>query len=238
MPTTLAVIPARGGSKGIPRKNLALLRGKPLLAYAIELGLSCPGIDRVLVSTDDPAIAEAAVRYGAEAPFLRPAELARDDTPDRPVFVHCIEWLRDNEGYAFDWLVNLRCTTPLKRPEHVRAALEAMARGDCDSVRTVDRIQGKHHPYWMLKLDEQGFGASFVDGVDRRLYHRRQLLPPAYSINALVDVMAVDTVLRDDTMYGERMRLVETDPLYSIDIDGPKDLLLCEAVMERLHELV
>ena len=234
MRKTVAVIPARGGSKGIKGKNLALLRGRPLLAYAIECGLGCPQIDRVIVSTDDPAIRDKALELGAEAPFLRPTAFAQDDTPDRPVFVHCIEWLRDNEGYTFDWLANLRCTTPLKRPEHVLAALAAMAKGGCESVRTVDRIQGKHHPYWMLRMDEQELGSSFVEGVDRMRYHQRQLLPPAYSINALVDVMDVATVLSSDTLYGQRMRLLVTDPRYSIDIDGPEDLMLCEALMERL----
>ena len=235
---TVAVIPARGGSKSIPRKNLALLQGKPLLAYAIEVGLACPEVDRVIVSTDDPEIAETGRRYGAEVPFLRPGEHARDETPDRPVFLHLIEWLRDNEGYEFDYLVNLRCTSPLKKPEHVREALRVLREEECDSVRTVDRIQGKHHPYWTLKRNGEGFGASFIDGVDRRKYHQRQLLPPAYSINALVDVMKVETVLRCDNLYGERMRLLETDPLYSLDIDTPKDLLLCEALMEKLDGLV
>jgi CMP-N,N'-diacetyllegionaminic acid synthase len=234
----VAVIPARGGSKSIPYKNLALLQGKPLLAYAIEVGLACPEIDRVIVSTDDPEIAETGRRYGAEVPFLRPAEYARDDTPDRPVFLHLIEWLRDTEGYEFGYLVNLRCTSPLKKPEHASAAIRMLQEGGCDSVRTVDRIQGKHHPYWTLKQNEEGFGVSFIDGVDRRKYHQRQLLPPAYSINALVDVMKVETVLQCDNLYGDRMRLLETDALYSLDIDTPKDLLLCEALMEKFNGMV
>ncbi|RJR38294.1 MAG: acylneuraminate cytidylyltransferase family protein [Desulfobacteraceae bacterium] len=235
---TVAVIPARGGSKGIPRKNLALLMGRPLLAYAVEVGLACPEIDRVIVSTDDPEIARTALSLGAEVPFMRPSELAEDKTPDRPVFLHCVDWLKEQEGYEFDFLVNLRCTTPLKKTEHVRKALELIRSGDCDSVRTVDFIRGKHHPYWALKTDGAGYGVPFVDGIEISRYHQRQLLPPAYSINALVDVVRVSTLLAYENLYGKRMRLLVTDPLYSIDIDGPKDLILCEAIMERIHELV
>lgn len=235
---TVAVVPARGGSKGIPKKNLALLKGRPLLAYAVEVGLNCREIDRVIVSTDDPEIAGMALALGAEVPFLRPPELARDDTPDRPVFIHCINWLKERDGYEFDYLVNLRCTTPLKRPEHVRAALELIRKENCDSVRTVDLVRGKHHPYWTLKNGKTGYGIPFVDGVEIARYHQRQLLPPAYSINALVDVMRVSSLVTCENLYGDRMKLLETDPLFSVDIDTPKDLVLCEAIMERLHELV
>lgn len=237
-PLTVAIIPARGGSKSIPRKNLALLGGRPLISWAIAVGLACPEIDRVIVSTDDSEIAEVAREHGAEVPFLRPVELAQDDTPDAPVFIHLLRWLDEHEGYRPDALVNLRCTTPLKRVEHVSAALGLLFASGCDSVRTMDRIQGKHHPYWMFKQDAQGFATTFIDGLDLKKYHRRQLLPPAWSINALVDAMTVRAVLGPRPPYGECMRLLETDPLYSIDIDTPKDLLVCQALLEKLNELV
>ena len=229
---SVAIVPARGGSKGIPKKNMALLKGKPLLSYAIGVGLDCPEIDRVIVSTDDEKIAEAALKYGAEVPFIRPAELARDDTPDRPVFLHLIEWLRENEGYEFDYLVNLRCTTPLKKMEHLLKVIRFIQTEDCDSVRTVDKIEGKHHPYWTLRKDDAGFGHPFIADLEiTEKYYRRQLLPPAYSINALVDAMRVSTILKYNNLYGEKMKLLPTDPIYSIDIDTPKDLAVCEALM-------
>ena len=103
-PKTVAIVPARGGSKGILRKNLVNLNGKPLIAYAIEAGLTCKEVDRVIVSTDDPEIAKVALKYGAEVPFRRPQELAQDDTPDRPVFLHLIEWLKETQGYNFEYL--------------------------------------------------------------------------------------------------------------------------------------
>lgn len=235
---TVAIVMARGGSKGIPKKNLALLCGKPLIQHAIESGLNCPEIQRVIVSTDSVEIADVAKKCGAEVPFLRPAEIAQSDTPDRPVMVHLINWLKEKENYDFDFLVNLRCTTPLRQSFHISEAAKTVNSCECDSLRTVDKIQGKHHPYWMFKLDENGFSAPFVDGISTTKYHQRQLLPPAYSINALVDIIKVETVLHADTLYGEKMKIMETDPIYSIDIDTVKDLVVCAAVMEKLGALL
>jgi CMP-N,N'-diacetyllegionaminic acid synthase len=231
----VVIIPARGGSKGIKNKNIIPLADKPLIAYPIELALKVDCIDRVIVSTDSSEIAEISKKYGAEVPFLRPSEFSSDTSGDREVFVHLIEWLIDNEGYEFDYLMNLRCTTPLKKAEHIEAAVEMVLKEDCDSVRTVDLIQGKHHPYWMFKKDDNGFGTSFIDGLKRSQYYQRQMLPPAYSVNALVDIIKVDTIMNADadSLYG-RMKLLETDPIYSIDIDTTKDLIICEALIQNL----
>ena len=214
-----------------------MLRGKPLINYAIDAGLACDEINRVIVSTDDHDIARVALDLGAEVPFIRPAELAQDDTPDKPVFMHLIDWLKENESYEFDYLVNLRCTTPLKQMAHIKEAIRLIKTKDCDAVRTVEKISGKYHPYWIFKLDAQGFGTSFVEGIDTKTYYQRQLLPPAYSINALVDVMKTEVLSNQDNTYGTRIRLLETDPVYSLDIDSKKDLLICESIMERINEL-
>jgi len=230
----VGIVMARGGSKGIPKKNLSILHGKPLIQYAIESGLNCNEIDRVIVSTDSLEIAKVAQKCGAEVPFIRPSELAQSDTPDKPVMLHLINWLSENEKYQFDYLVNLRCTTPLRQPFHVSQAINIVKECACDSLRTVDRIQGKYHPYWMLKLDKNGFATPFIDGISTDKYHQRQLLPPAYSINALVDIIKVKTILESDSLYGQNMKILETDPIYSIDIDTEKDIILCETMMERL----
>lgn len=229
---------ARGGSKGIPKKNLATLCGKPLIQHAIESGLNCPDIKRVIVSTDSQEIADVAKKCGAEVPFMRPSEISQSETPDRPVMLHLIKWLKENEGYEFNLLVNLRCTTPLRKAYQVSDAIRAMVSCDCDSLRTVDKIQGKHHPYWMFRADADGFALPFIDGINVAKYHQRQLLPPAFSLNGLIDVIKVETVLADGPLYGKRMKIMETDPLCSIDIDTPKDLIICNAIMEKFNELV
>lgn len=228
---TVAVIPARGGSKGIPRKNLCMLGGKPLIAYAIEIGLKSPGIDRVIVSTDDAEIAQTAKKYGAEVPFMRPADIAMDNSPDKDVFLHLINWLKKEENYDFDFLMNLRCTTPFKKMEHISRILEMVDDEDCDSVRTVTKVKGKCHPYWVVKLDSENHAIPFLDDIDIYKYHQRQLLPPAYFINGVVDVIKRDVILNSKTLYGSRMKILETDPLYAIDIDTIDDLHLCEALL-------
>jgi|TARA_B100000315_G_scaffold165189_1_gene153832 CMP-N-acetylneuraminic acid synthetase len=237
-PKTVAIVPARGGSKGILRKNLVNLNGKPLIAYAIEAGLTCKEVDRVIVSTDDPEIAKVALKYGAEVPFRRPQELAQDDTPDRPVFLHLIEWLKETQGYNFEYLVNLRCTTPLKRVEHVQEAIRIIRSEDCDSVRAASKINAKYHPYWTFKTDEYGYAETFIKDINMTKYHQRQCLPIAYSINALVDVMKTDIIRKYEYPYGKRIKFLEIDPVYALDIDSEIDLMICEKIMENLDELV
>src|ERR671934_1528973 len=122
-PRVLAVVPARGGSKGLARKNLRVLAGRPLVAHAVAAGLAAELVDRVVCSTDDPEIAEAARLAGAEVPFMRPPELAQDTSEDLPVFVHALSWLEQHEGWTPDMVVNLRPTSPMRRPSHVDAAI-------------------------------------------------------------------------------------------------------------------
>ena len=131
--SVLGLIPARGGSKGIPRKNLRELAGKPVLAWTIEAALACPLLDRVLVSTDDDEIAAAARACGAEVPFARPAQLANDDTPDLPVYRHALETL----GYEFDVVAWLRPTAPLRTAEDIAAAVRLLEETGADCVRSV-----------------------------------------------------------------------------------------------------
>lgn len=134
----VAIVPARGGSKSIPKKNVRLLGDAPLLAYSIAAGLQSAYVDRVIVSTDSEEIAEVALAWGAEVPFLRPSELAEDDTTDFPVFEHALRWLEENERYRADMVVQLRPTSPLRPPRLPDEAIEIMARRpDADSVRCV-----------------------------------------------------------------------------------------------------
>ena len=147
----LAIIPARGGSKGVPHKNIRPLCGKPLIAWTIEVALACPTLERIIVSTDDLAIAEVARTYGAEVPFIRPAKLAQDDTPDLPVYNHTLMWLAENENYFPELVAWLRPTVPLRAVQDVEAAVALLQRSDFDCVRSV--CKAEHHPYWMKRLD-------------------------------------------------------------------------------------
>ena len=134
----LALIPARGGSKSIPRKNIRLFAGHPLIAYSIAAGVAAQTISRVIVSTDDEEIAAIARQYGAETPFLRPAEFALDQTPDLPVFQHALTWLAENENYHPQIVVQLRPTSPLRRVAHIDGAVtRLLEHPEADSIRAV-----------------------------------------------------------------------------------------------------
>jgi len=143
----LAIIPARGGSKTLPGKNIKLLNGKPLIAYTIEEALKSKYISRVVISTDDEAISEVGKKYGAEVPFLRPEELSTDYSPSIDAVIYTINKLKDMHGYFPDYVCLLQCTTPLKTVYHIDGAIEKLVRSGFDGIVSVCESQA--HPYWM-----------------------------------------------------------------------------------------
>ncbi len=152
----LAVVPARGGSKGIKRKNLVDFVGKPLVAYSIEHALACSSITRTIVSTDDEEIARVSGALGAEVPFMRPRELAEDHVLDLPVFIHALEFLAKKENYSPDIVVHLRPTTPYRKPEWIDEAVALLIHHpEAHSVRSVS-IPEKH-PYRMFTINSEGY---------------------------------------------------------------------------------
>lgn len=152
----LGIIPARGGSKSIHRKNIKPFAGKPLIAWAIETLIQSGVVGRVIVSTDDEEIAEVAKKYGARVPFIRPAELAGDTTPTLPVLQHALKWLKENDGYWPDYVVLLEPTSPSKRSFHMRAVVKMLVETGADSTISVSEVPGVLNPHWQLKLDEKG----------------------------------------------------------------------------------
>lgn len=230
----LGVIPARGGSKRVPAKNIRPLRGRPLIAYTIDAAKEATLLTDWLVSTDDPQIAEVARASGGNVPFMRPPELAGDDTPDRPVLAHALKWFEQQHGARPDAVALLRPTTPFKTGALIDAALKKLADSGADSVRSMCRAEASHHPYWMYTLGKDDEAQVWQDGIDvEGKYYRRQLLPPCYRLNGVIDVMRASCILDGDRMYGDDMRILETDELESIDIDSELDFLLCEAVLEQ-----
>ncbi|MFC1729981.1 cytidylyltransferase domain-containing protein [candidate division KSB1 bacterium] len=228
--SVIAVIPARGGSKGIPKKNIVPVAGKPLIAYTIETAKKSKLIQRIIVSTDSKEIADIAKKYGAEVPFMRPKEFAKDDTPDLPVFRHSIGWLEKN-GEKPDIIVNLRPTTPLRTSEDIDNAVEIVIKEDCDSVRSF--FKADRHPYWMYKIEgeKNGGKAKPFTGKDPiKHYPRRQLLPPLYNLNACVDVMTAKNI-KKGSLYGKDMRAYIMPAERSLDIDDKKDLKMFEMML-------
>lgn len=232
----VAIIQARGGSKGIPGKNIRPLAGKPLIAWTIEAAKAAKRVTRVMVNTDDPQIAEVAKQYGAEVPFLRPAEFATDTAPSLPIFVHALNWLAEQENYKPDAVVQLKPTNPLRTAEHIDAAIALfLAEPRCDSVMSVHEVH--EHPYKIWKVGEDGMMTPFLPesftGIKDAPRLRRQDLPPAYRHNGAVNVIAPATILEKQSMNGERVKPYVMGEAGAINIDTLRDFSLAELVMKE-----
>lgn len=227
----LAIIPARGGSKSIPRKNIRSLAGKPLIAHSIERARESTMITRVIVSTDDQEIADIARQCGAEVPFLRPSELAQDDTPDWPVFFHALEWLSGREGYRPTLVVHLRPTTPARRVEVMDMAIRRFQeRSDVESLRSVS--PACYSPYKMWVINAEGWLEPVVLPPGQREPGNmpRQALPPAYQGNGYIDITQPHVILTMKSMTGKRiLPFIIQEPC--VDIDEERDLGLAEHLM-------
>ena len=220
----LALIPARGGSKSIPRKNIRPLAGYPLIAYSIAAARGSKLVTRTIVSTDDDEIARLARQYGAETPFMRPAEFAQDDSTDYPVFTHALSWLKEHEGYQPEILVQLRPTSPIRPPGCVDQAVHMLLdHPEADSVRGV--IPSGQNPYKMWLINKQGQMEPLLDlpGIREPYNAPRQALPKTYWQTGHIDVIRHSTLLGKGSLSGEVILPLVMDPRYAIDIDTLRD---------------
>jgi CMP-N,N'-diacetyllegionaminic acid synthase len=225
----LAVIPARGGSKSVPRKNLAPVAGQPLIAWTIGAALGCEHVSRTVVSTDDSEIAAVAREYGAEVPFLRPAELSQDDTPGIAPIQHAAAWLHEQEGYRPKWVVCLQPTSPLRTVADIRAALELAWNRGADSVVSVSPVE--HHPYWMKQIDAAGRLSNWT-GPDCPVT-RRQDLPPLHALNGAIYLVRREVLMDKGTFYTEQTLAYIMPPERSLDVDTLWDLKLADLVLRN-----
>src|SRR5512143_1698200 len=211
MTDILAIIPARGGSKGIPRKNIRDFAGYPLIAYSIAAALQASSVTRTIVSTDDAEIAAVAREWGAETPFLRPAEFAQDNSTDLPLFEHALHWLALNESYRPDVVVQLRPTSPIRPRDCVdRAVSILLAHADADSVRGVVPAGQNPHKMWRLS----GEDAPMKNLLDVPYNARREALPPIYWQTGHSDAVRRATIEEKHSMSGSRVYPLIIDPRY------------------------
>lgn len=222
----VACIAARGGSKGIPQKNIRPLAGKPLIAWTIDAALASRRVTRVFVSTDDPHIAEVAQWLGAEAPFLRPAALARDDSPSIDTLLHLVDWL-GSRGAMPDYTVLLQPTSPFRTSVDIDAAVDLAVSRQVDAVVSVCRAQD--HPYLVKTLDPQGRITSFVQSA----HPPRQEFPPAYVLNGAVYVNRTEALLRDRVIVPEGALAYVMPEERSLDIDTPWQLQVADLLMRE-----
>jgi CMP-N,N'-diacetyllegionaminic acid synthase len=224
----LGLIPARGGSKGIPRKNLALLGGRPLIAWTIEAARTTTRLQRVIVSTDDEEIAGVARMAGAEVPFLRPKELASDTAAALPVIRHAVEAL-DATGWPADAVVYLQPTSPFRGSGAIERAVALLASGTCDTVVSVMAVPHNMTPGSLMRAE--GDFLKFVAPPEEHQF-RRQDKPILFARNGpAVLALTLETTITQADVYGPRIKAIEMGALESHDIDTPLDLMIAEALV-------
>ena len=224
----LGVIPARGGSKGVPGKNLRDVAGKPLIAYTIDAARASRRLTRVVLSTDDPAIAEAGRAFGVEVPFMRPAALASDDSPMLPVLQHAAREMAVR-GCTADAVVLLQPTSPLRRGEHIDAAIDMLASSGADSVVSVVQVPHQFNPASLMRLD----GDRLRPLADGPLVLQRQHKPPVYARNGPAVLALRTEQLARDALYGDDTRALVMTAEESLDIDLLWDFELFEFILSR-----
>ena len=229
MNNVTAFIFARGGSKGLPGKNIKLLAGKPLIAWSIQLALAVSRIGRVIVSTDSEEIADVAREYGAEVPFMRPTELAQDNSPEWLAWRHALDFLLNTEGVLPKAMISLPTTSPLRNIEDIENCLDVYVRDQTDVVITVS--EARRSPFFnMVTLDKDG-GASLVVSSDKH-FIRRQDLPNVYDITTVAYVVRPEFVLSQQGLFSGRVSAVIIPPERAVDIDTPLDFMWAECLIK------
>jgi CMP-N-acetylneuraminic acid synthetase len=231
---TLGLIPARAGSKGIPGKNVRALFGKPLIAYSIEAAARARRINRIVVSTDDPAVAQTAQVWGAEAPFIRPAELATDTTPMLPVMQHAVRLLEESESYH-DLICLLQPTSPMRTPDDIDECIGLLEQSGADTVVSVLPVPERYNPHWVFEPDDAG-GLRLSTG-EASPVPRRQDLPPAYHREGSIYIVRRDVLMDRNTLYGPRVVGYVMDAARSVNIDEPADWDAAVSLMSRSQNL-
>ena len=225
----LAIIPARGGSKGLPGKNIKELCGKPLIAWSIEQAKPCSDIDKTVVSTDDEGIAEVAKQYGAEVPFIRPAELANDTSPTIDVISHAINWLKEHEDYQPEYILLLQPTSPLRAREDIDGVMQMLKDKNARAVVSVCKTD--HHPWWSNTLPENGNMKDFLRPAI--LNKRRQDLPVFYKLNGAIYLAETDYFHEQYSFFGPDTFAFKMPKERSIDIDSDIDFKIAGLLLQE-----
>ncbi|MDD5168739.1 MAG: acylneuraminate cytidylyltransferase family protein [Syntrophales bacterium] len=219
----LCVIPARGGSKGVPRKNIKHLAGKPLIAYSIEQAMQSSYIDRVIVSTEDEEIAAIAKKYGAEVPFLRPVELAGDDISTIDVLLHAMDWIEKQGKYPFDILTLLHTTAPLRWVSDIDACIKLLIDTTADNVFSV--ADAHRNPYFnMVECDAEGK----IKLVKKSTFSTRQAAPKVYDLNASIYAWWKDILKKEKKVFLNKSKIYVMPKERSVDIDDDLDFRIAE----------
>ncbi len=222
----VAIIPARGGSKGVPGKNIKLLACYPLIAYSIIACKLSRQIARVIISTDSTEIADISKNYGAEVPFLRPPEISQDHSTDFEFVLHALDWFKNYENEEPDYLVHIRPTTPLREPTNIDSAInEILADTSSTGLRSVHEIP--ESPYKMFGIKDRYLTGLYPDDPRPEYYNLpRQNFPPVYKPNGYVDIIKRETVRNGSSLYGSKMLAFITPT--AVEVDSPEEFQYLE----------
>jgi len=231
----LAVIPARGGSKGVVRKNIRSICGTPLIAYTIETALAAGHLlYRTIVSTDDAEIAAVAREYGAEVPFVRPADLAGDKVPTLPVLQHAVNFIEAQDEIKLDWVLLLQPTAPLRALEDIEGSLSAADQNKCDSVISVVQVFAEH-PILMKRIENDQLLPYCVE--EKEGTRRQDYQPPAFMRNGAIYLTRRDVLMDQGTIWGQVIRPYVMPPERSVSIDSELEVKLVELIMQQRTEV-
>lgn len=226
----LALIPARGGSKGVPGKNIKLLNGKSLLAYTAEVALKSTYFNEVIISTEDEKIIEVAKNLGIKVPFVRPMELAQDDTPTIDVIIHTLQWY-ENQNISFDAVCLLQVTTPFRTVEFLNKAIEKFIEKDSDSLVSVQKVPHEYNPHWTFEVNSIG-NLKIATG-ESEIIKRRQELPVAYHRDGSIYITKTKVLLQNKSLYGKTTTFLESDSESHVNIDTIEDWVKAEAIIKN-----
>ena len=227
----LAIIPARGGSKGVPGKNIKMLGGKPLLAYTTEIALQSKYLTKVMLSSDDDQIIAVAKSLGVQVPFVRPSSLAEDNIPTIDVILHALQWYK-NQNIFFDAVCLLQVTSPYRTVDFVDKAIEKFMESACDSLVSVQQVPSEYNPHWTFEENQEG-NLKIATG-EENIIPRRQELPKAYHRDGSIYLTKTDVLLEQNSLYGKSTAFIESAPEFYVNIDTAADWEQAEQLLKKL----
>jgi CMP-N-acetylneuraminic acid synthetase len=216
----LGLIPARGGSKSIPKKNIKILQGKPLIQYTVEAAKSAKKLTSLILSSDDAAIIEVAKKLNLEVPFVRPKHLAEDKSPTLGVIQHALKFYEDQHIY-FDAVCLLQVTSPFKTGKFIDKSIEKFIESKCDALVSVQKVPDEYNPHWTFKKDERGNLELFTG--EKEIISRRQDLPEVYHRDGLIYITKTSVLLKQNSLYGSKLACIKSPSDYTINIDTIED---------------
>ena len=224
----LGIIPARGGSKGIPRKNVRLLAGKPLIAYTIEKALESKYLSRIIVSTDDEEIANTGIIWGADVPFMRPSELASDQSATLPVVLHALDML-EAAGESYDAVCLLQATSPFRQDGLIDSAIEKIQQTNADALISVLSVPHEYNPHWVFEPQADGF-LSIATG-EEKIISRRQDLPEAYIRDGAIYITKTEVLRNQNSLFGSSLTFIQNKSPFHVNLDTLEDWKRAEKII-------